>query len=61
MNLASVFPFVLLPGFLESEMGEEILPVICGKYPETPPPREMIDLEVGFVCFWLEKYDRQLC
>ncbi|XP_013914076.1 PREDICTED: V-type proton ATPase 116 kDa subunit a isoform 4 [Thamnophis sirtalis] len=31
--------------FLESEMGEEIPPVIYGKYPDTPPPREMIDLE----------------
>ncbi|XP_039218235.1 V-type proton ATPase 116 kDa subunit a isoform X2 [Crotalus tigris] len=41
--------------FLESEMGEEILPVISGKYPETPPPREMIDLETV-----LEKLEGEL-
>ncbi|XP_060550505.1 V-type proton ATPase 116 kDa subunit a 4 [Pantherophis guttatus] len=41
--------------FLESEMGEEILPVIYGKYPDTPPPREMIDLEAV-----LEKLEGEL-
>ncbi|ETE73003.1 V-type proton ATPase subunit a isoform 4, partial [Ophiophagus hannah] len=41
--------------FLESEMGEEILPVTYGKYPDTPPPREMIDLEAV-----LEKLEGEL-
>ncbi|KAM6436122.1 V-type proton ATPase 116 kDa subunit a 4 [Liasis olivaceus] len=41
--------------FLESEMGEEILPVTSEKYPETPPPREMIDLETV-----LEKLEGEL-
>ncbi|KAG8138273.1 hypothetical protein E2320_004175 [Naja naja] len=41
--------------FLESEMGEEILPVVYGKYPDTPPPREMIDLEAV-----LEKLEGEL-
>ncbi|XP_062989415.1 V-type proton ATPase 116 kDa subunit a 4 isoform X2 [Elgaria multicarinata webbii] len=41
--------------FLESEMGEEIPLLKPGKYPETPLPREMIDLEAV-----LEKLEGEL-
>ncbi|XP_044297064.1 V-type proton ATPase 116 kDa subunit a isoform X2 [Varanus komodoensis] len=41
--------------FLESEMGDDILLLKPGKYPETPLPREMIDLEAV-----LEKLESEL-
>lgn len=44
--MACLFVLVLSPGFLEAEMGDEIVLPKPGKYPETPLPREMIDLEV---------------
>lgn len=35
-----------LAGFLENEMENETVIIKSEKYPETPLPREMIDLEV---------------
>lgn len=42
--LRLLYPF--LAGFLENEMEDDVEIVRLGKYPETPLPREMIDMEV---------------
>lgn len=49
-----------LAGFLENEMEDNVEIVKLDKYPETPLPREMIDMEVQNLS-WAKEREKGMC